>query len=78
MNCFTIFGIYKTVTYPGVKMILKHSLLWILFFSFSVMAQDWKTITTMNEVTDLTDSGTKIWASSTGGVFSYQPETEEI
>lgn len=35
----------------------------------------WKNYSSMYDVTGLTRSGGKVWAATTGGVFSYYPET---
>jgi len=54
------------------------SIFFISLIILSAKAQDWQTITSMNEVTDLAVSSQTIWASTTGGIFSYQIESEDI
>ncbi len=36
--------------------------------------QDWKTITYMNDITDMVRSGEEIWVSTTGGIYKFIPE----
>ncbi len=56
--------------------------LFTIFFIFTlsgfVRAADWQTITTLNEVRDIYASSDKIWAATTGGLFSFDIEQETI
>jgi hypothetical protein len=36
--------------------------------------QDWKTITYMNDITDMVRSENEIWVSTTGGIYKFIPE----
>jgi ligand-binding sensor domain-containing protein len=36
--------------------------------------QDWKTITYMNDITDMVFSGDEIWVSTSGGIYNFTPE----
>jgi len=36
--------------------------------------QDWKTITYMNDITDMVRFGEEIWVCSTGGIYEFIPE----
>ena len=59
---------------------MKHLSIFILLtlYFLNIQAQDWETITTMNEVQDLSITDGDIWAATTGGVFSYSIEQESI
>lgn len=51
----------------------------IIFLSQKpAMAQDWKTITNMNNVVDLAWDSNHFWAVSDGGLYRYNPLTQNI
>jgi ligand-binding sensor domain-containing protein len=59
---------------------LKITWFFIIVFTFGCVVlkaqglQDWKTITYMNDITDMAHSGEDIWVSTTGGVYKFTPE----
>ncbi len=50
----------------------------IIILSAYIQAADWQTITSMNEVMDVDASSGKIWAATTGGLFSMDIEQETV
>lgn len=50
----------------------------IYFFAIFSFAQDWQTITTMNNVFDLTTTPGKIWVANEGGMFSFNRSDHAI
>ena len=52
------------------------TIFFVFIISGYVHTTDWQTITSMNEVSDITASSDKIWAATTGGLFSFDIEEE--
>ena len=53
-----------------------HILIIYMFVWVALKAQglnDWKTITYMNDITDMVYSGDEVWVSTTGGIYKFFP-----
>jgi len=53
----------------------------LLFAARLLFAQsnpDWQTVSNMNEVADLTSADGKLWVATSGGLFSFNPQSQAI
>ena len=72
---------------PGVflskhwSQLMKYSFL-VMFSFFTILSaqgvHDWQTITNMNDVTDLVVENEAVWVATTGGLYRYDRQSNEI